>query len=150
MTVFKIRDFELAGRIGTLITKGGQVETPAFFPVIDSIRQEVSISDIEEVGFRQVITNAYLLYKRFGDRARGEGVHRILGFNGIVMTDSGAYQLLEYGEIDIDQDTIIGYERDVGSDIAVILDHPTGDVSRAEAERALRRPLRTLSAPLSS
>ncbi|ESQ26179.1 MAG: tRNA-guanine transglycosylase [uncultured Acidilobus sp. OSP8] len=141
MTVFKVRDFELAGRIGTLITKGGQVETPAFFPVIDPIRQEVSISDIEEVGFRQVITNAYLLYKRFGDRAREEGVHRILNFNGTVMTDSGAYQLLEYGEIDIDQDTIIGYERDIGSDIAVILDHPTGDVSRAEAEESVKKTL---------
>jgi len=74
MTVFKIRDFELAGRIGTLITKGGQVETPAFFPVIDPIRQEVSISDIEEVGFRQVITNAYpALQEVWGQGARRRG-----------------------------------------------------------------------------
>lgn len=43
------------------------------------------------------------------------------------MTDSGAYQLLEYGKIDIDNATIINYEKKIDSDIAVILDYPTGD-----------------------
>ncbi len=141
MAVFRIRDYELAGRIGTLHTKSGPVETPAFFPVIDPLRQELTINDIKEVGFNQVITNAYLLYKRFGETASKEGVHKVLGFDGVVMTDSGAYQLLEYGHIDMDQGSIIRYEEAVGSDIAVILDHPTGDVSRKEAEESVAKTL---------
>ena len=141
MAIFKIRDYELAGRIGTLITKSGPVETPAFFPVIDPIRQELRIDDIRDVGFNQVITNAYLLFKRFGEAAAHDGVHKVLGFNGVVMTDSGAYQLLEYGKIDVDQESIIRYEDAIGSDIAVILDHPTGDVGRDEAERSVTKTL---------
>ncbi len=142
MTVFKIRDYELAGRIGTLVTKSGPVETPAFFPVIDPVRQEVRVEDIREAGFNQVITNAYLLFKRFGEAASRDGVHRVLGFNGVVMTDSGAYQLLEYGQIDVDQGSIIRYEEAIGSDVAVILDHPTGDVGRDEAEMSVTRTLK--------
>ncbi|MGC9209756.1 MAG: tRNA guanosine(15) transglycosylase TgtA [Acidilobus sp.] len=141
MSIFKLRDYELAGRIGVLITKSGPVETPAFFPVIDPIRQELTIDEVKEVGFNQVITNAYLLYKRFGERASQEGVHKVLNFNGVVMTDSGAYQLLEYGKIDVDQQSIIRYEMSIGSDIAVILDHPTGDVTRGEAEESVNRTL---------
>ena len=139
MLRFKIKDFELAGRLGVLYTKSGAIETPAFFPVIDPIRQEVTIEDIKEVGFKQVITNAYLLYKRSGGQA--QDVHSLLGFDGVVMTDSGAYQLLEYGEISVDQDTIIDFESKIGSDIAVILDHPTGDVSRKRAVESVRDTL---------
>ncbi|MGC9071732.1 MAG: tRNA guanosine(15) transglycosylase TgtA [Acidilobus sp.] len=141
MTIFKVRDYELAGRIGALSTKSGSVETPAFFPVIDPIRQELTIEEVKEVGFHQIITNAYLLYKRFGDKASQDGIHKALGFDGVIMTDSGAYQLLEYGKIDIDQGSVVRYEMSVGSDIAIILDHPTGDVSRKEAEESVNRTL---------
>ncbi|MGC9112620.1 tRNA guanosine(15) transglycosylase TgtA [Acidilobus sp.] len=135
--VFRIKDFELAGRIGVLETASGRVETPAFFPVVDPLRQEIDLQEIKEAGFNQVITNAYLLYRRFGDKAREMGVHRILGFDGVIMTDSGAYQMLEYGSIDVDQRTVVSFEKDIKSDIAVILDHPTGDVSRRLAEQSV-------------
>ena len=38
--VFEIKDKELAGRIGKLVTKTKTIETPAFFPVINILRQE--------------------------------------------------------------------------------------------------------------
>jgi len=142
MGTFKVKDFELAGRIGVLETKSGRVETPAFFPVIDPLRQDVTPQEIKEVGFNQVITNAYLLFKRFGEKAKEVNVHSVLGFDGVIMTDSGAYQLLEYGKIDIKQETIVSFEREIGSDIAVILDHPTGDVSRRLAEESVNETLR--------
>ncbi len=139
---FEIRDVDLGGRIGRLYTKSGYIETPAFFPVIDIERQEVPVREVADVGFKQVITNAYLILKRYGWEAAEKGVHGILGFDGIVMTDSGAYQILEYGEIEVDQKTIIRFQQEIGSDIAVILDIPTGDVERSLAERSVAETLR--------
>ncbi len=146
--MFYIKDVDLAGRIGRLGLKRGYLETPAFFPVVDPARQELSVEDIKATGFKQVITNAYLLLKRFGDIVVEKGVHGILGFDGIVMTDSGAYQILEYGGIDVEQSTIIEYQKAIGSDIGVILDVPTGDVdyekARGTVEITLKRALEAL------
>ena len=137
--MFKIKERCLAGRIGVLKTKRGFLETPYLFPVIDLERQEVPLSEIRALGFNGIITNAYLLFKR--------------GFNGditlhlkpfeVVMTDSGAYQLLEYRNIDVDNLTIVEYQKKINSDIAVILDVPTGDSKdRAWAEYTVRETLR--------
>jgi len=141
--LFEIRDKDLSGRIGRLHTPHGKLETPALLPVIDVVRQEVPIDIIRELGFQAVITNAYLLWRRMRDVALEKGVHGILGFDGIVMTDSGAYQILQYGGIDADQETIIDFEKKIGSDIAVILDVPTGNArDRAQAEYSVKETLR--------
>ncbi|MEB2793470.1 MAG: tRNA guanosine(15) transglycosylase TgtA [Caldisphaeraceae archaeon] len=140
--MFAIKEFELAGRIGVIKVKGKSVETPAFFPVIDVSRQELSAGEIKEIGYEQIITSAYLTYKRLGEKLIKDGIHNTLGFDGMVMTDSGAYQILRYGRIDVGQDTIINLEKAIGSDIAVILDKPTGDVNREEAEASVEETLR--------
>ncbi len=138
--MFEIKDIDLAGRIGRLYTKHGVIETPAFFPVIDVLRQEVSVDEIRSVGFNQVITNAYLLYRRFGNNIND--IHEVLGFNGVVMSDSGAYQILHYGKnIPISQDEIINYQKKINVDIGVILDIPTGRSSYDEAKRTVELTL---------
>ena len=139
---FEIKDVDLAGRIGLLRTRHGTIETPAFFPVIDIARQDLPPSEIERAGFKQVITNAYLTLKRYGDQAIEKGIHGLLGFNGVVMTDSGAYQILEYGRINLDPIEIIEYQKAIGADIGVILDIPTGDVDRDRAEHSVNETLR--------
>ncbi|MEM1847414.1 MAG: hypothetical protein QXE35_05805, partial [Acidilobaceae archaeon] len=58
---FEIKDVDLAGRIGRLRIRGKSLETPAFFPVINVLKQEVSIEEIEKAGFKQLIVNAYIL-----------------------------------------------------------------------------------------
>ena len=138
--MFEVRDVDLAGRIGKLYTRHGVVETPAFFPVIDPARQEVELEAVREAGIGQVITNAYLLYKRTGGAP--VSIHEYLGWKGPVMTDSGAYQILEYGGVDVTQDEIVEYQARIGSDIAVILDVPTGDVDRRRAEASVEETLR--------
>lgn len=131
---FRVRERDLAGRIGELRLKRGIIETPYLFPVIDLSRQELPVSEIKEIGFNAVITNAYLLYKRGFSQA----LRDVLGSDVIAMTDSGAYQLMEYGSIDIDNETIIEYQKRIDSDIAVILDYPTGDsLDRAFAEKTV-------------
>ena len=144
---FEIRDKDLAGRIGRLKTKSGYIETPAFFPVINPVRQdkEVPSDKIMSIGINQVITNAFIIKQVWGDKARELGVKRIINFNGVVMTDSGAYQILRYGrdKIRIDPDEIATYQVEIGSDIAVIADIPTrSDSSYEEAEESVEETLR--------
>ena len=140
--LFEVRDIDLAGRIGRLKTRSGAIETPAFFPVIDPRRQEITVEEVARIGFKQLITNAYILLKTYGKEPLEKGIHGFLGFEGVVMTDSGAYQLLEYGRIDVDQETIIKYQEGIGSDIGVILDVPTGDVERREAVRTVEETIK--------
>jgi len=81
---------------------------------------------MKEMGFDLVITNAFITLKRFGEEAVRDGIHKILDYDGAVMTDSGGYQVLEYGDIDVDHRTISSFEKGIRTDIAIPLDRPTG------------------------
>ena len=124
--MFEITKCDLAGRIGILHTNHGKVETPAYVPVIHPVKQTIPTKKISEMGFSLVITNAYITRNRFGDEAVKHGIHKIIDFDGAVMTDSGGYQVLEYGDVDVSPDVIAEYETKIGADIAIPLDKPTG------------------------
>ncbi len=103
------------------------METPLLYPVINPSIQLVTPKKLKETfGFEAVITNSYILRKRFGDKVINEGLHKFLGYDGAVMTDSGAYQILVYGEVEVNQKEIVAYQEGIGSDIATMLDIPTG------------------------
>jgi 7-cyano-7-deazaguanine tRNA-ribosyltransferase len=75
------------------------------------------------------------------------GLHKFLDYNGAVMTDSGAYQILVYGEVEVSQKEIVAYQEGIGSDIATILDIPTGwKVTKEEAEVTVAETLRRAKA----
>jgi 7-cyano-7-deazaguanine tRNA-ribosyltransferase len=133
---FEIKEQDLLGRIGKLKTKTATVETPLLFPVINPSVQPVTPKRLKEVfGFQAIITNAYILKKRFENRPVEEGLHKFLDYDGAVMTDSGAYQILVYGDVEYNQKEIVAYQEGIGSDIATILDIPTGwRVTKEEAE----------------
>jgi len=100
------------------------LETPYIFPVIDPTlkNQIVGLDEIRSIGFNGIITNAYLLKKNL---KTVESIHERLNFDGIIMTDSGAYQILRYGHVETSNREIVQYQCDIGSDIGVILDMPT-------------------------
>jgi 7-cyano-7-deazaguanine tRNA-ribosyltransferase len=124
---FEVKDKDLFARIGKLKTKSGIIETPLLFPVINPSLQLVSPRKLQEdFGFEAVITNAYIIKKRFQNKPIDQGLHRFLDFEGVVMTDSGAYQILIYGNVEVSQAEIVQYQEQIGSDIATILDIPTG------------------------
>jgi len=124
---FETKEKDMLGRIGKLKTKSGTVETPLLFPVINPSIQLVPPKKLKtDFGFEAVITNAYILKKRFQNKPAEQGLHKFLDFNGAVMTDSGAYQILVYGDIEVNQAEIIAYQEQIGSDITTILDIPTG------------------------
>lgn len=123
---FEVRYTDLAGRIGQLKTPHGVLETPAFLPVVHPVDQRISPRFLRQLGFDAVITNAYIALRRYGEEAIQRGIHKIIDFDGIVMTDSGGYQVLEYGDIEMEPETIAKFQIDIRSDLPVILDRPTG------------------------
>jgi 7-cyano-7-deazaguanine tRNA-ribosyltransferase len=141
---FEIKEKDLLARIGKLKTKSGTVETPLLFPVVNPTIQAIPPRKIlEEFGFEALITNAYILKKRFGDKPAEEGLHKFLDYDGVIMTDSGAYQILVYGDIEIKPEEIVEYQERIDTDIATILDWPTGwKVSKAHAEKTVNETLK--------
>ncbi len=135
---FEVKTTDLLGRVGRLYTKSGVVETPALLPVVHPVEQELPIDLIKKTGFKAVMTNAYIALKRLGEEAVRRGIHATIGFEGVVMTDSGGYQVLEYGGVDITPKDMVVFEEGIGADIAVVLDRPTGlGGSRSFAEQTV-------------
>ena len=131
---FRVHDKDLLGRIGTVTTKSGSFQTPHMFPVVDPNRPVLDSTFFRESGINAIMTNAYLL-KRGRPNQSPEDVHGTLGFKGTIATDSGAYQILEYGRVGVKPSEIVAYQEMIDTDIAVILDFPTGfhsDAPRAE------------------
>jgi 7-cyano-7-deazaguanine tRNA-ribosyltransferase len=145
---FEIKDKDLLGRIGKLKTKSGVVETPLLFPVINPSIQLVPPQNLKDTfGFEALITNAYILKKRSQNKPAEQGLHKFLGFDGAVMTDSGAYQILVYGEVDVNQAEIVKYQEQIGSDIATILDIPTGwKITQEQATATVKKTLKRAKA----
>ncbi len=143
MVEFEVKSRDLLARIGRLKTKSGTVETPAFLPVINMAKQSVTPRELwEEFGCRILITNAYIIKKRQAGEASRLGIHSLLDFPGVVMTDSGAYQILAYGDIEVKPEGIIKFQEEIDTDIATILDLPTGwAVSKKHAEYTVRETI---------
>jgi len=143
MPVFEIRDADAAGRLGELETPRADatVETPALLPVVNPHLRTIEPAEMADMGAQVLITNSYIFYgsDEYRDAALSEGLHEVLGFDGPIMTDSGSFQLAEYGEIDVDTPEILEFQRAIGSDIATPVDIPTAPGAsreRAEAELA--------------
>ena len=141
---FEIKEKDLLGRIGKLKTKSGSVETPLLYPVVNPSIQLVSPRKLKETfGFDAIITNSYIIKKRFGDKVINEGLHKFLDYDGAIMTDSGAYQILVYGEVEVTQPEIVGYQENIGVDIGTMLDIPTGwRITKEQAQTTVAETLR--------
>jgi 7-cyano-7-deazaguanine tRNA-ribosyltransferase len=140
-SMFEIRAKDGLGRIGRLQINGKIIETPAIMPVINPRKAEISPKEIkEQFGAQIVITNAYIIYQSsLREEALKKGIHRLLDFDGIIETDSGSFQLMSYGNIDVTNKEIIRFQNQIGSDISTFLDIPsTPEASYEQAESDLR------------
>ena len=134
---FEIKYKDGMGRIGVLKTPHGTIKTPALMPVIHPGKQTI---DVKKYGADIVITNAYIIYKNeeLRKKALKDGVHSLINFDGPIMTDSGSFQLSEYGDIDVNNREIIEFQEKIGTDIGTSLDIPTPPyVKRERAEKEL-------------
>ncbi len=142
--VFEVGRYDAAGRLGELeVPRAGvTVETPALLPVINPHVQTVTPARLEDhFGAEMLITNSYVLHGSddLREPVLDRGLHDLLDFSGAIMTDSGSFQLAEYGEISVTTEEILDFQRTIGSDVATPVDVPTPpDVDRDEAatERA--------------
>jgi queuine tRNA-ribosyltransferase len=154
-----------AARRGELRTPHGVVDTPAFMPVgTQGAVKAVTHRDLHDLGAQIILGNTYHLSLRPGDRriARLGGLHRFIGWDRPILTDSGGYQifslagrrtLLEDGvrfrshldgtESLLTPEIATDIQGRLGSDIAMALDeclgHPASrEAARASMERTLR------------
>jgi len=140
--MFEIKKSDLAGRIGILHSYHGKIETPAYVPEIHPVKQIIPTKKIKEIGFDHVITNAYITMKKFGQDAVKRGIHNIIDFDGAVMTDSGGYQVLEYGDVDVAPADMAEFEKGIMTDFAIPLDKPTGyGLSKKKAKSYVNQTL---------
>ena len=96
------RDGGTAARAGRITTAHGEVLTPAFMPVgtVGSVKT-LTPDDLRGAGCDVLLGNTYHLYLRPGVdtvRALG-GLHRFMGWNGSILTDSGGFQVMSLTEL---------------------------------------------------
>jgi len=141
--MFSIQAKDGLGRLGTIFTTHGKLNTPVLLPVINPNNQEIPPDELVNCGAQAFITNAYLLYRDIKNREKAlkSGLHDYIGFQGPIMTDSGAFQLMEYGKVSVSNSEITQFQERIQSDIGVFLDIPTKERKFQEVDAALKETL---------
>ena len=95
-------DVKTSARLGTFTTAHGRIDTPAFMPVgtLGPVKA-IDPHDLEQLGFRLMLNNAYHLYLRPGHKVVAEmgGLHRFTGWPGAILTDSGGFQIFSLAKL---------------------------------------------------
>ena len=150
-------------RAGVVHTAHGDVPTPAFMPVgTKATVKTVDPAELRALGTTILLGNAYHLHFRPGEDLIAElgGLHRFMGWDGPILTDSGGFQVFSLRDtiVAVDDEavtfrsvydgsparftpeSVARCQAQLGSDIAMCLDIcPPADVGRAELEDAVRR-----------
>jgi queuine tRNA-ribosyltransferase len=147
------------GRLGRLRTPHGDVDTPTFMPVgTNATVKALDPDDLHEVGARMILANTYHLYLRPGHEriARFGGLHRFMGWDGAMLTDSGGFQVVSLGDLrSVDDEGVtfrshldgsvhrftpelsIAVQESLGADVAVAFDQPVPPHASSRAEVAV-------------
>ena len=154
-----------AARRGVMHTPHGIVDTPAFMPVgTQGAVKAVTHRDLDALGAQIMLANTYHLYLRPGAEriARFGGLHKFIGWNKPILTDSGGYQVFSLAErrtiteegarfrshLDgsehlLTPESAVDIQAQLGSDISMVLDecveHPA---ARERAHESFQRTLR--------
>jgi queuine tRNA-ribosyltransferase len=162
---FRVTATDGAARRGVMTTAHGVVQTPAFMPVgTQGAVKGVLPRDLADLGAEIMLSNTYHLHLRPGDDliARHGGLHRFIGWDRPILTDSGGYQAFSLGErrtIDergicfrshldgsehlLTPERAVEIQANLGSDIAMVLDECLGyPATRDEAASSMERTLR--------
>lgn len=152
----------IRARLGRLELAHGVVETPQFMPVgTNATVKALDPGDLDAVGASIVLANTYHLYLRPGHERieRLGGLHRFMGWDRPILTDSGGYQVVSLADarvvdeegatfrshIDgathqLTPEKAIAVQESLGPDIAVAFDHPVYPSSpREQVEDAMER-----------
>lgn len=95
-------DNQTRARLGLLETTHGAVQTPVFMPVgTQATVKTMTPEEVKAVGGRLILSNTYHLYLRPGHELIREagGLHRFMGWDGPILTDSGGFQVFSLGPL---------------------------------------------------
>ena len=122
--MFEINKRDGLARLGKIKTKHGYMNTPTLLPVVNPKILTLSMEELKECGAQGIITNSYIIYKNpeLKNTAEEKGVHGLLNWEGPIMTDSGTFQSHVYGEIDMQPNEILNFQKKIGVDIGTVLD----------------------------
>lgn len=148
---FNLNDFCLIGtgsgsgaRAGELVMPHGRVLTPVFLPVgSQGTVKTLTPEEVSDIGFGMVLANTYHLYLRPGIDVieKMGGLHKFMGWEGAILTDSGGYQIfslaplcrvsdegvtfrshIDGSEHFMTPESAIAFQEALGADIIMVLD----------------------------
>jgi queuine tRNA-ribosyltransferase len=156
-----------AARAGVFTTPHGAVESPAFMPVgTQATVKALDPADLRAMRAQVILSNAYHLHLRPGDelvRQMG-GLHRFMGWDGPILTDSGGFQVFSLANLrtveeegvefqshldgskrHFSPESVMRIERNLGADVIMQFDHVIpGQSDEPSARDATERSLRWL------
>src|SRR6187551_885071 len=116
-------------RLGVLTTPHGAIETPQFMPVgTQATVKALTPGDLHAAGVQVILANTYHLSLRPGHEriARLGGLHRFMGWDGPILTDSGGFQVFSLAHLGrVDEDGV------------TFASHLDGSPQRLTPERAM-------------
>ena len=163
--IFEVREKCGEARLGRLHLAHGVVDTPAFMPVgTYGTVKAMTPRDLREVGAQIVLGNTFHLWLRPGLDviAKHGGLHRFMGWDCPILTDSGGFQVFSLTSLrkiseegvkfasPVNGDALfltpeksMEIQAALGSDIAMIFDECTPyPATQAEAADSMRLSLR--------
>lgn len=161
----KGRDARTPARHGVMRTRHGEVATPAFLPVgTKGAVKAMAPWELEEIGFEMILANTYHLYLRPGIPLikKAGGLHPFMGWSSSLLTDSGGFQIFSLSNtLQVEEEGVrfrsvydgsehlltpamaVRVQEDLGSDIAMVLDHCVAyPASREEVQGSVEVTLR--------
>jgi queuine tRNA-ribosyltransferase len=99
---FSIAATDGAARTGTIRMRRGEIRTPAFMPVGTAATvKAMKPGDVRAAGADIILGNTYHLMLRPGAErvARLGGLHRFMGWERPILTDSGGYQVMSLSDL---------------------------------------------------
>ncbi|WP_037981776.1 tRNA guanosine(34) transglycosylase Tgt, partial [Synechococcus sp. WH 5701] len=117
------------GRCGCFHTPHGPVQTPRFMPVgtLATVKG-ISTEQLARTGAQMVLSNTYHLHLQPGEQVVAEagGLHRFMGWDGPMLTDSGGFQVFSLGKLNkIDERGVVFRNPRDGRTIDMTPEHAT-------------------------
>ena len=141
-------------RLGKLHTKHGIVQTPCLLPVINPNIRTIEPREMwDKYGIQALITNSYVIWKheKLKSVALSDGVHSLLDYPGMIMTDSGTFQSYVYGDVEVGVEEIVQFQKDIGVDVATMLDVFTRpDMTYSQVKEAVNETVKRSTSSIST